>query len=117
MTSLARVDSTELKKLLQKSNNKTCGLDPCPATLLQTTFEAHESTILNMFNCSFQHGIFPYPFKSADMRHILNKTWPQNMLVSSLPALGKLLEILPASRLIQHTTRLRLEEKFQSADN
>ena len=102
------------------SNNKTCGLDTCPTILLKESLEAHLPTVLDIFNSSLKHGVFPDLFKQADVTPILKSGLDSQQLsnyrpISNLPFLNKLLERVVADRLLDHIEHLNLGETFQSA--
>ena len=121
MLSLRPTAAAELTRLLRKSNNKTCGLDPCPTGLLKESRDSHLPAILGIFNGSLKHGVFPEVFKQADVTPILKKpNLDEQQLsnyrpVSNRPYLGKLLERLVAERLCSHIEQHDLGERFQSA--
>ena len=113
-----------MTQFLKKSNNKTCELDYYPTVLLKGSFDAHVQTILDIFNSSFEYGIFPENFKRADVTPLLKKPNVDHKLLSNyrpvsnlIPYLGKLLEKIAVNRLLEHIQKLNLGEKFQSAYN
>ena len=67
LTNLRAVDVTEMRSFFRASNNNTCGLDTCPTILLKESLEAHLPTMLDIFNSSLKHDVFPDLFKQADM--------------------------------------------------
>ncbi len=115
------VDTAELRRLYRESNNKSCGLDPCPTVVLKDSLDAHLPTLVDVFNASLKHGVFPDPFKQADVTPILKKPNLDDQQlsnyrpVSNLLFLSKLLERIVADRLLNHIERLDLGETFQSA--
>ncbi len=121
MSSLRPTTAAELSRLLRKSNNKTCGRDPCPTRLLKDSQDSHLPTVLDIFNGSLRHGVFPSVFKQADVTPILKKPNLDEQLlgnyrpVSNLPYLSKLLERLVAERLCSHMEQHGLGERLQSA--
>ncbi len=121
LTVFKPVDLAELRRAVRSANNKTCGLDPCPTVLLKETIAAHEQTILDIFNGSLEHGVFPELFKEADVTPVLKKPGLDEQLlsnyrpVSNLAFLCKVLERIVADRLRAHIDFNNLGEKFQSA--
>ena len=111
----------ELRRLIKTSNNKTCGLDPCPTALVKDTVVAHEPTVLDIINGSLKYGVFPQPFKQADVTPVLKKpsldehVFSNYRPVSNLLFLSKVLERVVADRLRSHMEQHDLGEKFQSA--
>lgn len=118
---LRPLDIVELRHLFRESNNKSCGLDPCPTNLLKDSLDAHLPAVLHLFNASLNHGVFPEAFKRADVTPILKKPGLDEQLlsnyrpVSNLQFLSKLLERVVVDRLLSHIEQLNLHEKFQSA--
>ena len=115
------VDTAELRRIFQKSNNTSCGLDPYLTVLLKNSLDAHLPKLLDIFNASLKHGVFPDMFKHADVTPILKKPSLDDQQlsnyrpVSNLLFLSKLLERIVADRLHNHIERLNLNETFQSA--
>lgn len=80
---LRPLDMGELRRLFRASNNKSCGLDPCPTSLLKATLDAHLPAVLDLINGSMEHGVFPEIFKHADVTPILKKPGLDDQELSS----------------------------------
>ena len=121
MDKIRPVTPEELTKLIRSSNSKTSALDPCPTDVLKGTFETHKHLILQIFNKSFQEGIFPDAFKTAQLSPIIKSPSMDKHLfknyrpVSNLPTLGKLLERIGVQRLNEHLLSSEKVEVHQSA--
>lgn len=121
LTNFQPVSLSELRRLITTSNNKTCGLDPCPTVLLKATLDAHEQTVLDIINGSLSYGVFPQPLNQADVKPIIKKPGLDEQVlsnyrpVSNLPFLSKVLERAVSDRLRAHMDKYDLGEKLQSA--
>ena len=118
---LQPLDIVELKRHFKAAKNKTCGLDPCPTSLLKGTLDTHLLAVLDLFCASLQQGVFSDIFKTADVIPVLKKPGADDQLlsnyrpVSNLPFLSKLLERVVVERLLEHIDQLDIHETFQSA--
>ena len=111
----------EIKKIIQKSANKSCDLDPMPAWLLKECLVPLLPLITCMMTKSLSEAIVPPEFKKALVRpqlkqQRLDKEGLKNYRpVSNLPFLSKVLEKLVEKRLEEHLLQNNLSDRFQSA--
>jgi hypothetical protein len=111
----------EVKKLIQKAPNKSCGLDPLPTWLLKECVDELLPMITAMVNASIASGTVPNAMKCAHIRPLLKKsgldrdTYKNYRPVSNLSFVSKLLEKIVAIRIEQHLVVNKLDEESQSA--
>ena len=121
MDRIRPVTSCELLDLIKCANTKTCSLDPCPTDLLKKTFGIHIETLLSIFNTSFDEGVFPDIFKTAQVTPLLKSPSMDKFLlksyrpVSNLRSVGKLHERVGVIRLNEHIENSHKLEVCQSA--
>ncbi len=115
------VTQDELKKLILKSQSKSCELDPLPTWLLKECLDELLPTLTAIINKSLKEAHVPKSFKSSLIRPLIKKpSLDPNILknyrpVSNLPFLSKILEKIVDSRLENHLTMHRLHEEHHSA--
>ena len=63
----------EVRKIIQKSPNKSCELDPLPTWLLKECLNDLLPLITNIINASMESGYVPKEFKSARIMPLLKK--------------------------------------------
>ena len=119
-TFTATTDS-ELHAVCKKITVKTCLLDPIPKVLLKDSLVCLIPFWVELFNLSFNLGIFPDSMKHAIISPLLKKSnLDRNILknyrpVSNLPFDAKLMERVVAVRLHQHFSLNNLYTINQSA--
>ena len=102
-------------------NQTTCSLDPFNTKIVMQYSEQFINVFVHIINLCFSSGIFPASFKAAAVKPILktpclnSEILKKFRLVSNIPFLSKLIEIVIARRLFAHLEDNGIMEKFQSA--
>lgn len=118
---LTPASEQEISKLISKSANKSCELDPIPTWLVKECSVELVPIITKIVNASLNTGKVPTSYKSARIRPLLKKetldpdTIKNYRPVSNLPYVSKILEKVVNSRLEQHMDSNNLHEPNQSA--
>lgn len=121
LTSFGSVSIEEVKKLIMKSPDKSCDLDPVPTWLLKQCINELLPLITAIVNVSFRDDRVPDAFKCAQIKPLLKKagldpnTLKNYRPVSNLPFLSKVLEKAVDTRIEQHLVSNHLHEEHQSA--
>ena len=121
LTSFTNVTIEEVEKLIQKSGNKSCELDPIPTWLLKKCLDPLLPLITKIINRSINSAHVPENFKTALLKPLLKKKSLDRQIlknyrpVSNLPFLSKILEKVVANQFKQHVAKNDLEESLQSA--
>ncbi len=102
----------KLRKLLLKSPNKYCELDPIPTNLLKECIDEILPLITKIINLSLQLGNMPTSLKNAIIKPMLNKLClelinKKYIPVSNLPFLSKLIDREVALQLVDHKRKWR----------
>ena len=111
----------EIRKLICKSSDATCSLDPVPTKLIKTHTDILLPTITRIVNESLATGVFPADMKRALVKPILKKpSLDPDILknyrpISNLQFLSKLIERVAVSRITEYMTDNKLHEPLQSA--
>jgi hypothetical protein len=111
----------EVKKIINKSPNKSCELDPLPTWLLKKCVNQLAPLITTIINKSLATSTVPSHFKGAIVRPLLKKPGldaedlKNYRPVSNLPFLSKILEKVIEKRLNDHITQNALSDSLQSA--
>ena len=111
----------ELAKILAKMSTATCELDPMPSSLVKKNLDVILPTLVILVNRSLQSGTFPSELKSAVVRPLLKRTnldideFRNYRPVSNLAFLGKIIEKVVATRLVEYMDVNQLGEQYQSA--
>ena len=111
----------EVRKLILKSPNKSCSLDPLPTFLLKECLDELLPAITAIINASLSSASVPSAFKKAAVTPLLKKpSLDPEILgnyrpVSNLSFVSKILEKVVSHRLHSHKTSENLYEPFQSA--
>lgn len=111
----------EVEKIIKKSANKSCELDPIPTWLLKSCLPELLPSITKIINLSLDTASVPLSFKSSRIRPLIKKpNLDQNNLknyrpVSNLPFVSKILEKVVGNRIEEHLTLNKLHEEKQSA--
>jgi hypothetical protein len=111
----------EITKLISKSANKSCELDPIPTWLLKECLTELVPVITKIINSSLATAYVPKLFKNSHIKPLLKKpSFDPNTLknyrpVSNLPFISKILEKVVNTRLEHHLTSNNLHEPNQSA--
>jgi hypothetical protein len=121
LTQFETASKEEIKKIINRSSNKSCELDPIPTWLLKSCLDELLPFLSNIINISLSTGNVPAEFKRSYVKPLLKKpTLDQNILknyrpVSNLSFVSKTLERVVSSRIDEHVTKNQLQEKYQSA--
>ena len=73
LSCFTEVSETEVKRIIQRSANKSCVLDPLPTWLLKANLLPLIPAITSIVNCSLRTGVFPGKLKEAIIRPCLKK--------------------------------------------
>ena len=115
------VTKVEIRKLILKSQSKSCELDPIPTWLLKECLEEILPSLTKMINHSLEFSYVPKSFKSSLIRPLIKKSdLDANILknyrpVSNLPFVSKVLEKIVDSQLEKHLSDNKLHDAHQSA--
>ena len=121
MTSFSALSESDLIKLIRKSSNAFCDLDPAPTWLVKECLDILVSPMQNIVNKSLARGTFPSSMKTAKVIPLIKKAnLERNNLknyrpVSNLSFLSKLIERAVASEINQYIKDHDLGEPLQSA--
>ena len=115
------ISEEEIQKIITKSPDKSCHLDPIPTWLLKSCLKELLPIITKIINTSLEAAYVPKVFKSAHVKPLLKKQGlDQNDFknyrpVSNLPFLSKILEKVVGSQIERHVEFHDLQETHQSA--
>ncbi len=109
----------EVKKIVLKSPNKYCELDPIPINLLRECIDEILPLLTKIINLSLQLCDMPTSFKKAIIKPMLKKLGLELINknyrpVSNMAFLSKLIERVVALQLVDHLLNNGLMDKFQS---
>jgi hypothetical protein len=110
----------EVKNVILNSPNKYCKLDPIPTSLLRECIDEILPLLTKIINLSLQLGDMPETLKNAIITPLLKKIGLELINknyrpVSNLAFLSKLIERVVATQLVDHLTKNKLMDAFQSA--
>ena len=117
----AEISVEEVRCLIEKSPNKSCGLDPIPTWLLKDISVEISPFITTLFNRSILEGNFPLAFRTAEITPILKKNSLDSSIItnyrpiSNLSYLSKLCERAIKVQLLDHLDGNNLLPEHQSA--
>ena len=120
---LAPTTEAELVRILTNSSDKTCCLDVIPTNLIKKPVSVHIPYLVAIIivNNSFKEGLFPSALRTAVVRPILKKdNLDRNAMsnyrpISNIPFIGKLLEKVAVSRVVENLSKNNLTEEYQTA--
>lgn len=121
LTFFTPVTENEIRKIIAKSSDASCDLDPMPTSFIKQHINVLAPVITDMVNSSLQNGKFPQSFKHANIIPLLKKDGldPDSLKnyrpVSNLPFVSKITEQVVADRLKAHLEKNSLWGKKQSA--
>lgn len=121
LTEFAPVDLEFIKGIIKGSPNKSCILDPIPASILNKHIDELAPVLLTITNLSLACADFSPSLKLAFVSPLIKKlTLDSEILknyrpVSNLSFVSKLIEKIVCSQLISHLSKHGLYEQFQSA--
>jgi hypothetical protein len=121
LTSFTPMTEEEVRKIIVKSANKSCALDPIPTWLVKDTLDILLPVITSIINKSLSTGEVPPSMKNALVIPILKKILLDCEIlknfrpVSNLSFLSKVTEKAVSIRTDEHTQNNNLDNKFQSA--
>ena len=111
-----------MMSFIQKSNSKSCELDPFPTSILKQclTDDITLCFITTVVNKSLSEGVFPDELKVACVTPILKKQGLEPAFrnfrpISNLSFLSKLIERVAADQLLSYMRQNELCEVYQSA--
>ena len=111
----------EITKIILKSKNATCDLDPLPTDLLKKCLPTIVPLITKLVNISLSTGSVPSCFKYALVKPLIKKASLDPEIqknfrpISNLPFHSKVLEKIVSKRLYDYMTDHNLHEIMQSA--
>lgn len=111
----------EVRKIIMRSPDKSCELDPIPTWLLKKCIDVLLPVVTLIVNTSLESSCMPKQYKCAYIRPLLKKSnLDPDVLknyrpVSNLPFLSKVVEKVVDARLEHHLTVNNLHEVSQSA--
>ena len=116
----ACVSVADITKVINKSPNKSCELDPIPTSLLKQCVGTLAPVITRITNLSLEISTVPRVYKCAIVRPLLKKSGLDTVLknyrpVSNLSFVSKLLEDVVIKQVSHHLTHNSLYESLQSA--
>ena len=120
-TVFTQVTQDEIGKIISKSHNKSCLLDPLPTFLIKEYIDILLPSITKLVYCSLLEGLVPDGLKKAVVTPLIKKaSLPVVDLENYCPVSGfsfisKLVEPLVAKQLVDHIHRHGLENSYQSA--
>ena len=97
-TKFTAVTEKDIKKTVQKSNAKSCGLDPIPTSMIKHLIEPLAPILTKIVNLSLRVGIVPRTLKSTTVTPLIKKvSLDQNIMknyrpISNLSFISKILE-------------------------
>jgi hypothetical protein len=115
------VTENELRKVISKSQSKSCELDVLPTWLLKECLDELVPSLTKLINYSLDRSYVPKSFKSSLIRPLIKKPdLDTNILknyrpVSNLPYVSKIIEKIVDSRLEGYLTANELHDPHQSA--
>ena len=118
---LRPVSQSDLLKIITRSPSKSSRLDPIPTWFLKENIDHLLPVLTNIVNISLSSGIFPKGAHRAVIKPLLkNASMDKNNIknyrpVSNLTYVGKLIEKVACSRLMEHVEANNLADPFQSA--
>ena len=63
----------DIRKIVQKSNAKSCGLDPIPTSMIKQLIEPLAHILTKIVNLSLRDGIVPRTLKSVTVTPLIKK--------------------------------------------
>ncbi len=120
LTEFKSLSTDEVKKLILKSSNKHCELDPIPNTLLRECIDEILPLLTKIINLSLHLGDIPNLLKKAIIKPLLKKLGIELINknyrpVSNLTFLFKIIQRGIAKQLVDHLTNNNLMDNLQSA--
>ena len=121
LNSFSCVTEADIKKIVQDSPSKSCGLDLIPTSLLKTLIEPLAPVLTKIVNLSLQGGVVPDTLKSAIATPLIKKqSLDPDVLknyrpVSNLSYISKVIEKELSKQLNEYLTINDLMEPRQSA--
>ena len=115
------VSSDELLKIVQRSTNKSCQLDPIPTSLFKRHIMTFLPKLTEVVNASLRSGVFPESLRDAVVTPILKKPsldkedLKNYRPVSNIRYLCKVIETVVCSQITQYLDDHKLLEPLQSA--
>jgi hypothetical protein len=120
-TQFHSLSSQQVEKLIRKSPDKSCELDPLPTWLVKLCLPELSALITSIVNSSLESASVSTSLKAALVRPLMKKpTLDQNILknfrpVSNLPFVSKVIEKAVAEQLKNHLKANGMYDAVQSA--
>jgi hypothetical protein len=123
LESFGQISAQHLHKIIMASPTKSCRLDPIPTWLLKDpdVLQSLLPVVCASINASLDSGVVPLCVKNGIITPLLKKPGLDcdelinYRPVSNLPFLGKVMEKVVASQIIQHMDTHGLNNTYQSA--
>lgn len=119
--SLRPVEHGDVVKIINKSPNKSCDLDPVPTWMMKQLVDTTAPVITDIVNKSITSSTVPSALKHAHVTPILKKPsldpdcLKNHRPISNLPLLAKILEKVASAQPQEHVVVHNLQDKYQSA--
>ena len=115
-TKFTAVAEEDIRKIVQKSNSKSCGLDPIPTSMIKQLIEPLAPVLTKIVNLSLRDGIVPRTLKSATVTPLDQNIMKNYRPISNLSFISKILEKVLSNQLCHHlASNYNLMEPMQSA--
>ena len=121
---IAEFDPTSVAEMINVVSNspvKSCALDPVPTYVVKGCIHVLAPFLVEIANKSFEQGVFPDSLKLACIRPLLKRAdlnaeaLNSYRPIANLKFVGKIIERIVASRLLDVINDQCLSDKFQSA--
>ena len=114
------VSEESVSKIIMKSSDSSCDLDPLPTWMLKQTLPHLLTFITALVNLCFKTATMPEELKHGILSPLLKKIGLELIKknfrpVSNLPFLSKIIEKVAVSQLVDYMLEHKLMEIFQSA--
>ena len=109
-----------VEELIAESSKKSCSMEPMPTPLVLECLDVLLPSITRMINLSLEEGIFPEPWKLADVHPRLKKPGGESEFmnlrpISNLTFVSKITERAVSNQINQHCEENNLYPKNQSS--
>ena len=121
LSSFSSLTQEEVRKIISKSSNSTCELDPLPTWLFKQCLDTLLPSVTSIVNSSLSSGVFPSSMKMSHVRPLIKKlsldpeVYKNYRPVSNLSFISKLIEKAVSQQLKDHLSNCHMDEPMQSA--